>query len=288
MRRLLASLLCLGAIACALHTAPTTAPHAPLTSPAGTRYGITDGGYTGVPFNILGAYCDAGRVVVRSPARSVDEARAIVESERPCNSTETHLLIEALQENDPLPAAIGAYAAHEPRVTRIECGNELELAPQKLAVDVAARRVGQCTRDLRLAGYTGVILTAAIYTVDGDQIVRLKAYHAACPTCSCTLHWYASDVSQWKIELDKIGCPDYAITEFGIPSVTPAEDAAQTIYYREELQGFWALGHVSLIESYQRASGPSSTNLDNFGQWRLNDTPKPVWTELYRLLFSLP
>lgn len=260
-----------------IFTTPTSAlvDGQTVTPPADIEYGINDGGYTGVPRDAVDVYCSwGGPVSVRSPVRNGDEARIVLESERPCPNIRTHFLIE--QNRLDIVDSVAAYAVTEPNVTRIECGNELELPPLELPIAPAAAFVGQCGQRLRDAGYTGRIVTAAIYTIDDDQLQRLAAYHAACPTCECGLHWYAGNPNEWKTKLAAIGCPRYVITEIGQPSRTATEDAGQDAYIRAETAWLWQLG-VSLIEPYQRQSGPSQNNLDNFGWQRLSDgTWKPV------------
>ena len=277
--------VCVLSYACASSTPRRGQAVAHATSaPPSIRYGITDGGYTGVPFWILGAYCDAGPTVVRSPVRSVDEASTVLASEAPCASTAAHLLIEG--EDRPLATALGEFAANRTKVSDVECGNELELRPLELPIDRAAAFVGDCARSLRAGGYLGNILTAAIYTVDAEQLKRLKAYRDACPTCGCAIHWYGGDITEWKDEIDALACPYVAITEMGRASRNAAEDAEQEAYYREEVPGFWTLG-ATLIESYQRASGASTSDLDNFGQFRLDQSPKAVWLFWRSLLRGL-
>lgn len=213
----------------------------------------------------------------------MDEAQIVLSSTAACPTTSNHLLIEA---NDlQLATALGTFGASHPSVTDIECGNELELAPLELDVPTAARFVGDCARTLRAGGYRGNILAASVYTVADAQLVRMKAYRAACQDCGCTFHWYGGDVTEWKDEIDALACPFVAVTEFGAHSVTPAEDQAQLAYYREQVPGFWTIG-ATLIEAYQRASGPTQSNLDNFGFWPFDLTkpPKPAWEYLRSLV----
>lgn len=285
MRRafILVAALSVWAGACASAPPSPDRQSPPPLPPTNIHYGIGDGNYTGVPFFVLGAYCDAGPTVVRSPARSAEEAHVIVESERPCPTTSAHLLIE--ENRVDIAGGVGAYAATEPRVTIIECGNELELKPLDLDIPTAATFVHDCATVLRQAGYAGDILTAAVYTIDTNTLPRLKAYRAACPTCGCAIHWYAGDIREWQQQLAAVGCPWIAVTEFGKPSRTAVEDAGQLAYYQDEVPGFWSIG-ATLIEAYQRASGPcgDTTNLGNFGLWRCDNSPKPAWTYWQSLL----
>ncbi len=241
-------------------------------APPGVVYGINDGGYTGVPADVADRYCAMqGPVEVRSAVQTVQQVGVIVASERRCPAIRTHLLIE----QDRLDIA-DAIAPVSQGVNDIECGNELELAPRKLDIAPAAAFVGACAEHLRQGGFQGRILTAAIYTVDDQQLRRLRAYHAACPTCDCALHWYGDDFRLWIPALRAIGCPGFAITETGMPSRSPADDQGQLAYVQEQLPGFWELG-ARVIEGYQRNSGPTSSDLDNFGWDRLDGTQKPVW-----------
>lgn len=240
--------------------------------PQGVVYGINDGGYTGVPSNVADRYCAMqGPVEVRSAVLTAQQLGVIVASERRCPAIRAHVLIE----QDRLDVA-DAIAPLSQDVSDVECGNELELAPRKLDITRAAAFVGQCAQHLRQRGFQGRILTAAIYTVDDQELRRLRAYHAACPTCDCAIHWYGDNFGAWVPALKAIGCPGFAITETGMPSKTPADDQGQLAYIQEQLPMFWQLG-VRLIEGYQRLSGPTSSDLDNFGWDRFDGTQKPVW-----------
>ncbi len=249
-------------------------------APQGVVYGINDGGYTGVPADVADRYCAMrGPVEVRSAVQTVQQVEVIVASEQRCAAIRAHLLIE----QDRLDI-VDAIAPVSQGVTDIECGNELELAPRKLDVASAAAFVGSCAQHLRQRGFRGRILTAAIYTVDDQQLQRLRAYHVACPTCDCAIHWYGDDFAVWVPALKAIGCPSFAITETGMPSKTPAADQGQLAYIQEQLIGFWRLG-VRLIEGYERNSGPTASDLDNFGWDRRDGTQKPVW-ELWATLVA--
>jgi hypothetical protein len=254
-------------------------------APAGVRYGITDGGYTGVPFSILGRYCDWGGALVRSPVKTADQANVILDSERPCPTVKAHLLFEQ-NTLDVVDAVAPVLAANADKAPIAECGNELELKPLELDIQAAAWFVGECAHRLRQEGYTGEILTAAIYTIDTDQLARLRAYHAACPDCGCAIHWYGGDVTPWKAAIARVGCPEIDITETGAVSRTASEDIGQSAYFAEQLPGLWSIG-AKVIEAYQRASGPGTTDLDNFGWERTDHSWKNV-EQLWRLLISKP
>lgn len=254
----------------------------PVSSPAPLLLGMNDGGHTGVPRPIVDRYCALNRdFVIRAAVLSVDEAAVVLDSLKPCARLRALLLVET---NDlALVRALAAFSRTRADIWGIELGNELDLAgltPWQFN-DFIAQAWGL----LRQAGYEGQIITGGIYTVDDHQpqdfLTYLRPALDSCPDCVIGLHWYGNTSDAWLARVQALGLP-VAVTEFGMPACTPAQEAAQLAYFTEKLSAFRRTGNVIAAIPYQRLSaaapcdGSDASHLAHFGLERPDGTLKPA------------
>ena len=245
--------------------------------------GINDAFHSPLPPEIAAHYCETGRdIVLRAPVLSADQATALRQSVASCPRIHVLLLVESAD------AALVASLADSlqkpqglPPVWGIELGNELDLAG--LTPEQFGAFVGAAHDALRAAGFTGNIVTGGIYTVDRHEPQDFATYLApaiaACPDCVVGLHWYGDTSDNWLARVQALNRP-VAVTEFGMPSCTPAQDDAQLGYLQEKLAAY-ARVPVLVAIVYQRASAPEPCNnsdnshLAHFGLQRPDGSWKP-------------
>ena len=215
---------------------------------------------------------------------SADQAAAVRRSVAACPRIKVLLLVE--NPDAALVTSLAAYLSQQqdglPPIWGIELGNERDLAgmtPQQFGDFIGASR-----GTLRMAGYTGQIVTGGIYTVDRHEPQDFAAYLApaiaACPDCVVGLHWYGDTSDTWLARVQALDRP-VAITEFGMPSCTAAQDEAQRAYLQEKLAAFARVPALAAI-IYQRPSAPQpcdnsdNSHLAHFGLQRPDGSWKPA------------
>ncbi len=244
--------------------------------------GINDGYHSPLPPDLVAHYCASNRdVVLRSPVLSTEQATALRQSVASCPRIKVLLLIE--DANVALAAAIAPDLQRPdlPPVWGVELGNERDLAglsPQQFGAFTQAAHDA-----LRGGGYSGQIVTGGIYTVDRHEPQEFEQYLApaiaACPDCTIGLHWYGDTSDAWLARVQALGRP-VAITEFGMPSCTPAQDDAQNAYLQEKLSAYARVPALAAI-IYQRPSAPEpcsnsdASHFAHFGLQRPDGSWKP-------------
>jgi hypothetical protein len=244
--------------------------------------GINDGYHSPLPPDLVAHYCASNRdVVLRSPVLSTEQATALRQSVATCPRIKVLLLIE--DANIALAAAIAPDLQRPdlPPVWGVELGNERDLA------GLSPQQFGTFTQGahdaLRGGGYSGQIVTGGIYTVDRHEPQEFEQYLApaiaACPDCTIGLHWYGDTSDAWLARVQALGRP-VAITEFGMPSCTPAQDDAQNAYLQEKLSAYARVPALAAI-IYQRPSAPEpcsnsdASHFAHFGLQRPDGSWKP-------------
>lgn len=276
----LASLQALQACA-TLQSRPSASPLKAVT-PQPILLGVNDGGHTGVPRDVVDRYCATNReLVIRSAVLSIGEAAAVLDSLRPCARLHGLLLVET---NDlALVRALSGFSRTRDDIWGIELCNECDLAgltPWQFNDFIAP-----AWALLRNAGYQGNILTGGIYTVDDHQPQDFETYLRpaldSCPDCIISLHWYGDTSAYWLARVQALGLP-VAVTEFGRPACTPAQEIAQLVYFREQLAAYARPGNVIAAIGYQRLSAPApcddsdASHLAHFGFERPDGSLKPA------------
>lgn len=248
--------------------APPLPPHTEPIAHLGINWAY--GPFPAEPLQQLASY--EREITIRAAVRSLAEAQTILQNLAPFPDLSVLFLIETA--NLSLVRDLSVLV-HEPNVQAFECGNELDLAgvsPQAFADFVRG-----CSEILLQAGFKGDVISGGIYTVDTDTLAYAAPMLAQnnCGDVTFGVHLYGDSSDAVLARLRQVaGCHDIAVTEFGSPSRTPQEDAGQLAYLQEKLAAFQRLG-VTYATIYQLASGPSPSNLDNFGIYRLDFTEKP-------------
>ena len=180
--------------------------------------GINEG--PAVPPAVVAHYCGYNReFIVRAPVKSAADATAALDTIASCTRLRSLWLVE--KDDLALVRAL-ALVASTRAPWGIELGNELDLAgltAQQFAVWVRSARM-----ILRDAGYSGIIVTGGVYSVDGHQPQDFEDYVRpamdACSDCYVGLHWYGDTSEYWLSRVQHLGVPAM-VTEFGLPSCTP-------------------------------------------------------------------
>ena len=265
-------------------TVGANAPRLKMVDPSAPRMllGINDGFHSPVAPEVAAHYCDWNKdIVLRSPILSADQATALRQSVASCPRIHVLLLIEGA--DSALAAAIAPDLQRPdlPPVWGVELGNERDL--DGLTPEQFGTFVGAAHDALRAAGFTGNIVTGGIYTVDRhspqDFAEYLAPAIAACPDCLVGLHWYGDTSDNWLARVQALNKP-VAVTEFGMPSCTAAQDDAQLAYLQEKLAAYARVPALVAIV-YQRPSAPEPCNnsdnshLAHFGLQRPDGSWKP-------------
>src|SRR6476646_1833534 len=241
--------------------------------------GINEG--PAVPPAVVAHYCGYNReFVVRAPVKSAADATAALDTIASCARLRSLWLVE--KDDLALVHAL-ALVASTRAPWGIELGNELDLAgltAQQFAVWVRSARM-----ILRDAGYSGIIVTGGVYSVDGHQPQDFEDYVRpamdACSDCHVGLHWYGDTSEYWLSRVQHLGVPSM-VTEFGLPSCTPAQDAAQRTYVQQQLAAYARTGRVLASVFYQQNSADvpcnnsDTSHLAHFGLQRPDGSYKPV------------
>lgn len=265
-----ASILIL-ALGCASNPASHQAAAQPHTTPI-PHVGINMGPERFTPFYLqfLAAYKKP--LTIRTGVQSAEQAAQILEAARQYPDLSVLLLVEK-----PDLALVSALLSVKdaPALIGIELGNELDL--QGLTAFQFSDFTNNSVALLTLGGYHGYLISGGIYTVDADTLAYAAPMLASLP-CDAVfgVHLYgdASDPILAPLQA-AAGCHQIAVTEYGMPSRTPQEDQGQAAYLTEQTAAFTRLGARFAI-IYQLISGPSTSNLDNFGLLRVDNTPKPA------------
>jgi hypothetical protein len=250
--------------------------------------GINDAFHTPLSPELTAHYCEWNQdIVLRSPILSADQATALRRSVASCPRIHVLLLIEGADSALAAALALDLERPDLPPVWGVELGNERDLAgmmPQQFGAFVGAAHDA-----LRAAGFTGNIVTGGIYSVDRHEPLDFAAYLApaiaACPDCVVGLHWYGDTSETWLARVQALNRP-VAVTEFGMPSCTIAQDNAQRAYLQEKLAAFARVPALAAIV-YQRPSAPEPCNnseashLAHFGLQRPDGSWKPA-DQLFR------
>ena len=216
---------------------------------------------------------------LRVPVHSESEARDVLDAVQPYPTLSVLILIEKPDlglVTSVLPVLLKAWPG---RLAGIELCNECDL--QNVSAQDFGGFVWAAYLQLTHAGFTGDILSGGIYTVDDETLNYLVAAMVVGPwpqDITLGLHWYGDVSDHWLAEVQAFGHRT-AVTEYGIPSRTPAGDAAQVAYLTSQTAAFQRLG-ASYALIYQCCSGPSASNLDNFGLWRFDGSQKPAFSLL--------
>lgn len=273
MRRLLAIVAL--SMACAVGPRPVLTPH---TEPI-PHLGINLGPERFTPVYLEYLASIQRPLTLRVGVHSGVQAAAVLSEVAPYPDLTVLLLVE--QPDLGLVADLLAVK-DAPQLAGVELCNECDL--QGLTPWQFGDFISRGSQILRQGGYEGLILIGAVYTVDHhepqDFLTYVRPALVACPDCVLALHWYGDTSDEWLARVQEIQRP-IAVTEFGMPSRTPAEDDAQRIYLQEKLRAFTRVGARYAIV-YQLVSGPSASNLDNFGLLRFNNTPKPAAFEVFQ------
>ena len=205
-------------------------------------------------------------IVMRSAVQSVAQAQSVLDH----YPGPVLLLVETVD-----PSLVSALSTlRVSNLVGIELGNELELS------NVTAQDYGTfvltSTQLLLAAGWPYSIISGGVYAITPDTITYLTTAGAKTWPQAVTIgvHWYEDVDDSLLAQLQALGHP-IAITETGMPSRTPAEDAAQLSFLQHMKLRAQQLGAQWWIV-YQAMSGPGASNLDNFGLFRFDATPKPA------------
>jgi len=252
--------------ACARPPRPVLQPHTE-TIP---HIGINAGPERFTP-DYLEHFSAWGAITVRTGVRSADEARRVLQSLQPYPTLRVLLLVE--KADDGLVQAL-LSVKDLPQLAGVELGNELELAG--LSADQFAAWMQRAHALLVAGGWRRDVISGGVYTVTAATL-RYAAPALARTPCDVLLgvHLYGDSSDRVLADLQQAaGCHPIAVTEFGMPSRTPKEDAAQAAYLTEKLNALRRLG-VTYALIYQCCSAPDRSNLSNFGLERADRSWKP-------------
>lgn len=255
------------------------------------RYvGINGGFHAPLPTSLLDQLAAVGRpLTLRSPVLSVAQATAILASLDPYPSLTCLLLVE---QHDLWLLSSLLSVMHHPRLVGLEYLNEPDLWRPDFTPVQYADAVMAAYRMLRDGSWPTDILSGGIFSVEATEDTGDWHAHTyltpllteAPADLVIGLHWYGDTSDAWLQRVrDLVGGRSIAITEFGQASRTPTEDTAQAAYLQAQSTAFHRLGHVRYALPYQLVSGPSSSDLDNFGLLRVDGSPKPAFALLSTL-----
>lgn len=283
-RAFLGSLVCLTA-GCAhtLRVAGTADPFVPAVEAPFLHGGVNAGFHAPLPDDFLRYLASAGRpLTLRSPVLTVGQARDILRSLEPYPSLSCLLLVEGPDQR--LVASL-LDVMHHPSLTGLEFMNEPDLWHPDFTPTQYADAVLVAYRQLRDGGWSTDIVSGGLFSVEAEEPSGdWHAHTYLTPLLSTApadlvigLHWYGDTSDVWLGRVrDLVGGRRIAITEFGVSSRTAAEDQAQLAYYRGAISQFRRLGNVAYCLPYQLVSGPSTSDLDNFGLLRFDGSQKPA------------
>lgn len=258
-------------LACAVACGPQHPQFVPPSNPAPLQLGINLGPERMTPRYLDRLAASGKPLVLRVPVRSQGQARDVLRSVVAYPSLSVLLLVE--QPDLDLVAALAPLdrEAWPGRLAGIELTNEADLQglpPAQFAAFTVAALA-------RLRDWRSNIVSGAIYTVDEDSLAYAAPMLAVLP-CSAIFGVHAYEAFDAGALQQAAGCHRVAITEAGCPSRTAHEDTDCANLAEHQLADARRFGALSWI-GYQLVSGPSTSDLDNFGWLRVDDSPKPIW-----------
>ncbi len=215
-------------------------------------------------------------LTLRVPVQSAEEAKLVLAAVEAYPDLSVLLLVE--RPDLVLVTSLLAVKDH-PQLRGFELGNELDLA------GISAEQFGVFVlagyRILREGGFLGNIISGGIYTVDSDSLSYLRAASLQWPAdIMVGLHWYGDASDEWLAAVQSFA-RQIAVTEYGMAARNQQEELQQAAYLKEKATAFQRLG-ASFAIIYMLGSGPTQSNLDNFGILRADATPKRAAFEVLR------
>lgn len=245
----MALVLSLLTMACAVVAVPVLTPSPTHAIPVG----VNDGFHGVLSPEIFAADCPA---MIRSPQLSGEALHAFLAA-APCPVL---ALVEA-----PDVALVTAFAKEQPPA--IELGNELELVPYELPPSKYGEWIVSAALALQAQDYHGRVILGGVYALTNETKAAIRwgldACHDVGIVCTIGIHLYdASDADlQWLRGLD---WPIW-VTETGFPRrCDPRRDQQQADYLAAQIARFSTVPRIERVFLYQRASGPSCSDLDTF------------------------
>lgn len=216
----------------------------------------------------VGHLAGLGPMVIRTAVQGAQQARDVLSAVEPYPGLTVLLLVE--KPDLGLVAQLLNVKDH-PQLHGVELVNEPEL--QGLTAQTWGGFVNAAYRQLIDGGWTKAILSGGLYTVDDSTVQYMRDANLPVGLTCRAWHFYGDWTDTVLAQMQQFGCA--AITETGMPSRTPAEDQGQLAYLTEAKTAA-TRGGVRYFLIYQLASGPSTSNLDNFGLQRFDLTYKPA------------
>lgn len=257
---------------CAVSQRPLVIPH---TEPI-QHVGINAGPERFTPL-YLGQLASFHRpLTIRTAVQSVEQAGVVLASVVPYPDLSVLLLVEK-PDLRLVASLLGVNDA--PQLAGIELTNEPNIAPLDMTSAAFGAFVTAAYRQLTDGGFRGAIISGGVSDCCGDFVGYVRDANLPAGVCK-GWHLYADDSDQFGA-IQALGCA--AITEYGQPSRTPQEDAAQTVYLTQQTAAFQRLGATWALP-YQLVSGACGdlSNLANFGLLDCHDQPKPSLQELFK------
>lgn len=209
-----------------------------------------------------------GPMTLRTGVQSSQQARDVLAAVEPYPGLTVLLLVEKADLG--LVAQLLNVKDH-PQLAGIELVNEPEL--QGLTAQQWGASVNAAYRQLTDGGWTKAIISGGLYTVDDSTIQYMRDANLPVGLSCRAWHFYGDWTDAVLAQMRQFGCA--AITESGMPSRTAADDQGQLAYLSQG-KATADRGGAASFYIYQLASGPSSSNLDNFGLQRFGLSWKPA------------
>lgn len=210
-----------------------------------------------------------GPLSLRTGVQGAQQAQAVLSAVEPYPGLTVLLLVEKADLG--LVAQLLNVKDH-PQLAGIELVNEPEL--QGLTAPQWGAFVNAAYRQLTDGGWTKAIISGGLYTVDDSTIQYMRDANLPAGLTCRAWHFYGDWTDTILAQMRQFGgC--FMITESGMPSRTPSEDQGQLAYLSQGKATADRGGAASFF-IYQLASGPSLSNLDNFGIARLDSSWKPA------------
>lgn len=214
-----------------------------------------------------------GSITLRTGVQNSQQARDVLTAVEPYPGLTVLLLVE--RPDLGLVAQLLSVKDH-PQLAGAELVNEPEL--QGLTAQQWGAFVNAAYRQLMAGGWTKQIISGGLYTVDDSTIQYMREANLPVGLSCRAWHFYGDWTDAILAQMRQFGC--VTITETGMPSRTPPEDQGQLAYLSQGKATADRGGAASFF-LYQLASGPSASNLDNFGISRVDGTWKPAESVLH-------